>query len=66
MPNMTTADFLLVERVAEGLWQTINGIDGIGLAAHKAWLAVPQKEKQQWRVRAEVAIADWRKTQGHE
>jgi hypothetical protein len=31
-----------VDRVAEGLWQTINGKDEGGLAAHQEWLALRQ------------------------
>ena len=41
-----------VERVAEGLWQTINGIDDEGIAAHYAWVGLPEEEKEQWRARA--------------
>jgi hypothetical protein len=51
-----------VERVAEGLWQTINGIDDEGIAAHYAWVGLPEEEKEQWRARARAAIADWKQT----
>jgi hypothetical protein len=47
-------DLTLVDRVAEGLWQTINRIDGEGLKAHQVWLGVPEEEKEQWRARAKV------------
>jgi len=61
------ADELIhTETVAEGLWQTDNGIDGNGLEAHKAWQALPEAEKQQWRLKAEIAIPAWKKAKGYE
>jgi len=52
-------DLSLVDRVGEGLWQTINRIDG------EVWLGVPEEEKEQWRARAKVAIADWKQANGY-
>jgi hypothetical protein len=48
---LMTSDLVQVERVAEGLWQMVNGIVGGGLEAHQAWLALPDAEKQEWRTR---------------
>jgi hypothetical protein len=52
------------ERVSEALWQTIAGVNDLGLEAHEAWLALPEGEKQFWREHAKVAIADWQKHMG--
>jgi hypothetical protein len=53
-------DLAPVDRVAEGLWQTVNAIDGEGLAAHKAWLALPEADKEPWRAHATEAIQNWK------
>jgi hypothetical protein len=58
-------DLAPVERVAEGLWQTVRGIDGGGVASHKAWLALPETEKVQWRTNAGEAIENWKKSHGY-
>ena len=54
-----------VDRVAEALWQTVNGKDDEGLAAHKEWQALPENEKQTWRAHAIEAIQSWKKTNGY-
>jgi hypothetical protein len=59
-----TEDPISPERVAEALWQTILGIDWKGTSSHIAWIELPAAEKQQWRTRAEIAIADWKRSQG--
>lgn len=50
-----------VEGVAEGLWQTITGVDD-GMTqkeAHEVWSALPEAEKQSWREHARIVIANW-------
>jgi hypothetical protein len=45
--------------------QTVNGVDDQGIEAQKAWLAVPEPEKDVWRARAAQAIADWKAAHGY-
>ena len=49
---MGLRDRVFIDRVAEGLWQTITGTDDRGLDAYRAWLALPGSEKLKWRTRA--------------
>jgi hypothetical protein len=53
------------ERVAEGLWQTMNGVDDGALDSHKIWLALPQDQKQIWHAEAVSAIDNWKKSKGY-
>ena len=58
---MNVGYLVFVDRVTESLWQMINGIDDRGLEAHKAWLALPEPQRVEWRARANAAIADWKR-----
>jgi hypothetical protein len=57
-------DLISAERVAEGLWQTINGLTDLPKEAHAEWLALPESEKRTWGEHAAVAIASWREWMG--
>jgi hypothetical protein len=52
-----------VETVAAALWEAVTGADGTPLEKRTAWLALSDAEKSRWMAHAEVAIADWRKSQ---
>jgi hypothetical protein len=52
------------EAMAEGLWQTANGMMLHSDEGHAAWLALAESEKQPWRDRATAAVANWRQWLG--
>jgi hypothetical protein len=57
-------DLAPADRVAEGLWHTAKGVDGEGIAAHKAWLAPPETEREHWRMQAIEVILSWKQSNG--
>lgn len=58
-------DLAPVDRIAEGLWQSQNGIGGGAIATHKAWLALPETERAQWQTVASEVLEDWKKSHGY-
>jgi hypothetical protein len=57
-------DLFSREAMAEGLWQTANGMMLHSDEGHAAWLALAESEKQPWRDRATAAVANWRQWLG--